>query len=71
VASRNKPRQQSLGSLDDDFEFDEDAFRAAQEEEQRKRIERVREVKRGLKNWEGWRADLVDVRAGYGGVFEV
>lgn len=57
--------------LDDDFEFDEDAFRAAQEEENRKRLERVREIKRGLKNWEGWRADFVDVRAGWGGVFEV
>lgn len=65
-----KPRQPSLASLDD-FEFDEDAFRAAQEEEQRRRIERVREVKRGLKNWEGWRVDIVDVRAGLGGVFEV
>ncbi|KAF2272519.1 uncharacterized protein EI97DRAFT_504179 [Westerdykella ornata] len=65
-----RPRQPSLASLDE-FEFDEDAFRAAQEEEQRRRIERVREVKRGLKNWEGWRVDLVDVRAGLGGVFEV
>ena len=31
----------------------------------------TREVKRGLKNWQGWRADFVDVRAGWGGVFEV
>ncbi|KAF2122609.1 hypothetical protein BDV96DRAFT_481138 [Lophiotrema nucula] len=60
----------SIGSLDE-FEFDEDAFRAAQEEEQRKRIERVREVKRGLENWRGWRSDWVDIRAGWGGVFEV
>ncbi|KAF2201643.1 hypothetical protein GQ43DRAFT_455625 [Delitschia confertaspora ATCC 74209] len=68
--AHGRDRQQSLSSLDD-FEFDEDAFRLAQEEEQRKRLERVREVKRGLKNWEGWRADFVDVRAGWGGVFEV
>lgn len=67
------PRKESLASLPslDEFEFDEDAFRKAQEEEQKKRIERVREVKRGLKNWEGWRADIVDIRAGWGGVFEV
>ncbi|KAF2502359.1 hypothetical protein BU16DRAFT_568640 [Lophium mytilinum] len=68
-----QPRKQSLGLLseDDDFEFDEEAFRKAQEEEGRKRIERVREVKRGLKAFEGWRVDVVDVRAGAGGVFEV
>jgi hypothetical protein len=76
AASQGKPRQgslslASLGSLDDDLDFDEDAFRKAQEEEARRRIERVKEVKRGLKNWEGWRCDLVDVRAGWGGVFEV
>jgi hypothetical protein len=70
AASREKPRKESLASLDS-FEFDEDAFRQAQEEEQKKRIERVREFKRGLKNWEGWRADFVDVRTGMGGVFEV
>lgn len=68
--SHAKTRQESLGSLDE-FEFDENAFKQAQEEEQRRRIERVREVKRGLKNWEGWRPDFVDVRAGLGGVFEV
>lgn len=58
---------------DDDFlEFDEDAFRAAQEEEMKKRIERIKEVKRGLKNWEGWRLDLVDNRKGGGeGVGEI
>ncbi|KAF2470156.1 uncharacterized protein BDR25DRAFT_334636 [Lindgomyces ingoldianus] len=68
--SVGRERLQSLGSLDD-FEFDEEAFRAAQEEENRKRIERVREVKRGLKDFVGWRGDFVDVRAGWGGVFEV
>ncbi|KAF1986469.1 hypothetical protein K402DRAFT_454439 [Aulographum hederae CBS 113979] len=63
-------RKQSLGSglLEDDddelMEFDEEAFRAAQEEEAKKRIERVKEVKRGLKEWEGWRVDLVEVRKG-------
>ncbi|OCL09238.1 hypothetical protein AOQ84DRAFT_431397 [Glonium stellatum] len=73
VGARSAPRKQSVGLLsdDDDFEFDEDAFRAAQEEEARKRIERVREVKRGLKTWENWRIDIVDIRAGVGGVFEV
>jgi len=56
---------------DDGAEFDEEAFRRAQEEEGRKRVERVREVKRGLKAWEGWRMDLVDVRVGVGGLGEV
>jgi chromosome segregation ATPase len=71
--NRHKPRKQSLGLLseDDEFAFDEDAFRAAHEEEQRNRLERVKEIKRGLKDWEGWRVDIVDVRAGMGGVFEV
>ena len=64
------------GFLDDeDFEFDEDAFRRAQEEDARRRLERIRDLKRGLKNWEGWRLDLVESRrlAGYGvgEVFEV
>lgn len=76
AASHAKPdfgrgREASLGSLDDDFEFDEDAFRKAQEEEQKNRIERVREIKRGLNSFQGWRADLVDIRAGLGGVFEI
>ncbi len=60
---------------DDDFEgFDEDAFRRAQEEEARKRVERVKEAKKKLKQWEGWRLDLVESRAGGGGhgeIFEV
>ncbi|CAO2651845.1 Nn.00g001280.m01.CDS01 [Neocucurbitaria sp. VM-36] len=70
AASKPKPRQESLGSLDE-FEIDEDAFRLAQEEEAKKRIERVREVKRGLVNFKGWKADFVDVRVGMGGVFEI
>ncbi|KKA29393.1 hypothetical protein TD95_003860 [Thielaviopsis punctulata] len=63
--------------LSDDDEagmFDEDAFRRAQAEEAAARLERVKEVKRGLKAWEGWRLDLVDVRkgvVGFGDVFEV
>ncbi|KAI9802645.1 MAG: hypothetical protein M1825_002667 [Sarcosagium campestre] len=61
--------------LDDDIDgFDEDAFRAAQEEEALKRVERVRELKRGLKAWEHWRVDLVESRrvaGGAGEVFEV
>ncbi|KAJ4305698.1 hypothetical protein N0V90_001229 [Kalmusia sp. IMI 367209] len=66
----HKARQESLGSLDD-FEFDEDAFRQAQEEEGKKRIERIREIKRGLAAYKGWRADFVDVRVGMGGVFDL
>lgn len=60
---------------DEDMEFDEEAFRLAQQEEAQKRIERVKEVKRGLKNWEGWRLDLVENRRsggeGAGEIFEV
>lgn len=62
------------GLLEDEggLDFDEDAFRIAHEEEAKKRIERIREVKRGLKNWEGWRLDLVDNRRGGGeGVGEI
>ncbi|KAA8641908.1 uncharacterized protein ATNIH1004_010847 [Aspergillus tanneri] len=50
-------------SLDD--EFDEAEFARAQaEEEARKRVEWVREIKSKLKDWHGWRLDLVDSRAG-------
>lgn len=61
------------GFLDDDdgMDFDEDAFRKAQAEEASKRLERIKEVKRGLKNWEGWRLDLVDNRRGGGGMGEI
>ncbi|CAK7219079.1 hypothetical protein SBRCBS47491_003722 [Sporothrix bragantina] len=65
------------GFLDDDgdMDFDEDAFRKAQEEEARQRLERVREAKRALKNWEGWRLDLVESRQGgaegIGPIFEI
>ncbi len=58
-----------LFDVEDDF--DEDAFRSAQEEEARKRVERVKEVKRGLKDWEGWRMDIVDVRVGGGGAGDI
>jgi hypothetical protein len=64
-----RDRGQSLLS-DDGFEFDEDAFRKAQEDEAGKRLERVKEVKRGLVNWKGWRIDIADLRGGWGGVFE-
>ncbi|CAD6574108.1 MAG: hypothetical protein ASARMPREDX12_006383 [Alectoria sarmentosa] len=63
--------RESLETFEGDDEFDEDAFRLAQEEEARKRVERVREVKRGLKDWEGWKMDIVDVRAGGGGAGEM
>lgn len=64
---------------EDNDEFDEDAFARAQaEEEARKRVEWAREVKRKLRDWKGWRLDLVDSRAGaegagvaMGEIFEV
>lgn len=66
-------------NLDDEFEFDEAEFARAQaEEEARKRVEWVREIKRKLRDWNGWRLDLVDSRAGaegagvgMGEIFEV
>ncbi|KAK5124626.1 hypothetical protein LTR85_001339 [Meristemomyces frigidus] len=61
-------RKQSLGLLSDDGGFDEEAFRLAQEEDGKRRVERVREVKRGLEKWRGWRVDLVEQRqSGLGG----
>jgi predicted nucleic acid-binding Zn-ribbon protein len=71
-----RPRQDSLlHELDDDSAFDEEAFALAQrEEEARRMVEHVREVKRKLRDWEGWRLDLVDARksaAGMGEIFQV
>ena len=58
--------------FDDDMDFDEDAFAAAHESEQKARLERVKDIKRGLGGWKGWRMDLVDVRGGaMAGVFDV
>ncbi len=60
---------------DDDAEFDEEAFRKAHEEEQMRRLERIKELKRSLKHWEGWRLDIVDLRRGgvhgIGDIFDV
>ena len=65
-------RKQSVGLVsEDDFAFDEDAFRVAQEDEAKARLERVKEVKRSLTKWQGWRVDIADLRTGLGGVFEV
>lgn len=58
-----------LDGIDDGF--DEDAFRVAQEEESKKRIERTKELKRALKGWEGWRMDIVDCRLAGGGSGEI
>ncbi|PHH84624.1 hypothetical protein CDD83_1640 [Cordyceps sp. RAO-2017] len=67
------------GLLDDDdgdgMGFDEEAFRKAQQEEARKRLERIKDIKRSLKHWEGWRLDIVDMRRGgtegIGDIFDV
>jgi hypothetical protein len=75
---QTRPRNDSLLEEFDDDTFDETAFAQAQrEEEARKMVEHVREVKRKLKDWEGWRLDLVDLRRaggtepGFGEIFEV
>ena len=70
----NRPRNDSLLQEfpEDDAGFDEAVFAQAQrEEEAKKMLEHVREVKRGLKQWKGWRLDLVDARRGEGGQFEI
>ena len=67
----NGKRSDGLEDFDDE-PFDEVAFQKAQAEESAKRIERVKEIKRGLKDWEGWRMDIVDLRmAGGGGTGEI
>jgi predicted nucleic acid-binding Zn-ribbon protein len=74
---QTRPRNDSLLQEFDDDTFDENAFAHAQrEEEARKMVEHVREVKRGLKQWAGWRLDLVDARragvgVGFGDIFDV
>lgn len=78
TAAPTRARKQSVNLLagnefadDDDFNFDEEAFRKAHEEEAMARLEKVREIKRGLVKWKGWRVDLADLRAGMGNVFDV
>lgn len=62
-ATRGSLELLSEENLED--EFDEAEFARAQaEEEARKRVEWVREIKKQLKDWKGWRLDLVDSRAG-------
>ncbi|KAJ6093480.1 hypothetical protein N7486_008769 [Penicillium sp. IBT 16267x] len=76
-ATRGSLELLSEENLED--EFDEAEFRRAQaEEEARKRVEWVREIKRKLRDWNSWRLDLVDSRAGaegagvgMGEIFEV
>ena len=68
----SEARKGSLPLLDDDDDdFDEDAFRQAREEEARKRVERVKELKRGLSEWKGYRLDIVDVRTNGGGLGDI
>lgn len=65
-ATRGSLELLSEENLED--EFDEAEFARAQaEEEARKRVEWVREIKRKLRDWNGWRLDLVDSRAGVEG----
>ena len=76
-AQQTRPGNDSLLEEFDDDAFDENAFAHAQrEEEARKMVEHVREVKRGLKQWAGWRLDLVDARRagvgiGFGEIFDI
>ena len=62
IASSSEKHLTDDVGADMDADFDESAFRAAQEEEARRRVERIREVKRGLTAWKGWRVDLVGER---------
>ncbi|RMD40676.1 hypothetical protein DV735_g4427, partial [Chaetothyriales sp. CBS 134920] len=59
----SRPRNDSLLQDFDEAPFDEAAFAHAQrEEEAKKMLLHVREVKTGLRNWKSWRLDLVDAR---------
>lgn len=76
-ATRGSLELLSEENLEDDFDEAEYA-RARAEEEGRKRVEWVREIKGKLRDWNGWRLDLVDSRAGaqgagvgMGEIFEV
>ena len=74
-ATRGSLELLSEENLDDDFDEAEFA-RAQAEEEARKRVEWAREIKRKLKDWNGWRLDLVSSRAGaegegLGEIFEI
>lgn len=75
VAATGIAGDEPLLEDDEDMDFNEEAFRLAQEEEARKRIERVKEIKRSLNDWKGWRLDLVETRRagseGIGDIFEV
>ena len=63
TSPQSRPRNDSLLQDFDDDAFDENAFATAQREEELKEmVEHVREVKRGLEKWRGWRLDLVDAR---------
>jgi hypothetical protein len=67
-AGGGRPRNDSLLEDFDDDAFDEEAFaRAQREEEMKKMVAHVREVKRGLSRWKGWRLDLVESRRAEGG----
>ena len=69
--------------LSDDVDFGKEMMMARQKEEdaaeerrraEAERLERVREVKRGLDKWKGWRMDLTLVGGsahGLGEMFEV
>lgn len=61
-ATPGRDRAVSESLLSDVDDFDEEAFRLAQEEEAKQRIERIKEVKRGLEQWRGWRVDLAEMR---------
>lgn len=60
-ATPGRDRAVSESLLSEDG-FDEEAFRLAQEEEAKRRIERIKEVKRGLEQWRGWRVDVAEMR---------
>ncbi|KKZ64511.1 hypothetical protein EMCG_01390 [[Emmonsia] crescens] len=80
--SHNQLLAEKVGDDDgvwDDGDIDPIAYAQAQAaEEKRMRDERVKEINRTLKNWKGWRLDLVESRygaqgagVGLGEIFEV
>lgn len=75
TGTSNGPSEDRALEEDELLDFDEDAFRLAKEEEAKQRTERIKDIKRALKEWEGWRLNLVDTRCNFrdanGPVFEI
>lgn len=69
ITGANSRHSDDEGSIDELIDFDEEAFRKAKEVEANLRIERIKDIKRSLQRWKGWRLDLVESRIQFGDEF--